>query len=237
MLYQADIFTEKCDFSEVYSDIAVKLHGASMKLIPTEYAEKLHQNEYHPFSIFAYPYDDALIIRVSALTDEAEQLVCAMTERNSFFIAGMKKPLAAEHIEIVPPIHADDIESYINGNRLRISFVTPAMIKSGGKPSCRPDIAAYFYSVILKYNCFENVCIEYSDFTNAFNDAYIDDYNLQSVKYNVSGNIFPGMIGQCNITLPKNPEQNALLKKVFAYATYSGIGGKTGLGMGGIVIS
>ena len=74
------------------------------------------------------------------------------------------------------------------------------------------------------------------EFKEAFSCAVFEEYRLESVKYNVSGNIISGMTGYCRILFPKDEEQNILLRKVIAYASYSGIGGKTSMGMGGIIV-
>ena len=63
-----------------------------------------------------------------------------------------------------------------------------------------------------------------------FADNLVEDYNI-------SGNIFHGMTGYVDYRFPKDPEQSRLLKTVFAYATYCGVGGKTGMGMGGFVLA
>ena len=110
------------------------------------------------------------------------------------------------------------------------------MIKKGGRPTARPDIPAYFYSVIQKYNAFEEKKIAYSDFLEAWNNSDLREYELRSEKYNVSGHVFPGMTGFCDVIFPKNEEQKRLLRLVLSYASYSGVGGKTGMGMGGLSV-
>ncbi len=44
------------------------------------------------------------------------------------------------------------------------------------------------------------------------------------------------MIGEIHLEIPKNKEKFDILYKVFTYAMYSGVGGKTALGMGGFAI-
>ena len=41
------------------------------------------------------------------------------------------------------------------------------------------------------------------------------------------------MTGFAEITLPEDTAEQELLKKIFLYATFSGTGGRTGMGMGG----
>jgi CRISPR-associated endoribonuclease Cas6 len=221
----------------VYSALAVKIHGAAMKAIPTEFAQVLHRQEYHPFSIFTVFTDEYLIIRVSALNDEAAVIAKCLKKKGEIRVAGIKEPLKIIGIDEAVPVKADSAGSLIKGNSFRISFVTPAVIKSGGKLVCKPEISKYFYSAVQKYNTFEEDFVSFEEFKEAFDSADVTGYELKGVSYNVSGNIFPGMTGYADIKLPSDEKKAEIIKKAAAYASYSGIGGKTALGMGGIVIS
>ena len=75
MICQSDFYTGKMDYSKMLSDVAVKLHGIVMSEISTELAEIMHRKEYHPFSVFAVPHSDKLIIRVSILSEDANEVL------------------------------------------------------------------------------------------------------------------------------------------------------------------
>ncbi|MGN0692912.1 MAG: CRISPR system precrRNA processing endoribonuclease RAMP protein Cas6 [Oscillospiraceae bacterium] len=237
MLYRSDLYVCGEGPDGLKSEIAVKIHGAVMKNIPTEYAAKLHISGYHPYSVYAFPYGSGYIIRVSALNEEAKVITDVMSEVKKITLYGIPERLTVTDVFPGDPVSAEKAAGSINGRMIRTELVTPAMIKTGGRPCNLPDIPRYFYSVILKYNSFEKDELSYDDFLSAFNMSVLDRYSFESVKYNVSGNIFPGMSGYFDIILAGNKKQTELLKKVFAYASYCGIGGKTGMGMGGIRIS
>lgn len=236
MIYQTDIYTDKANISDVYSEMAVKIHGAVMKAIPQDYSRKMHTPSYHPFSIFVVPIENDFIIRVSALCDEAKIIPETLARKKSLRIYGMKNPLKILKSESAKPLDAEKAYNYISRKGCVITFITPATIKTKGRFSATPDISAYFYSTVCKYNEFEKEKISYDEFKEAFSCAVLEEYQLGSVKYNVSGNIISGMTGYCRILFPKDEEQNILLRKVIAYASYSGIGGKTSMGMGGIIV-
>lgn len=236
MIYQADIYTDIADVSEVYSEMAVKIHGAVMKAVPKEYSAKMHISGYHPFSVFTVPSENGFIIRVSALCDEARIIPEAIALKNQIRIYGMKQPLKIVGYDVAEPVNAEQAYTYINEKGCDLIFITPAVIKTKGRFSAVPDISAYFYSTICKYNEFENDKISYDEFKEAFSEVFFESFHLDSVKYNVSGNLIPGITGNCRILFPKEKRKNVLLRKVIAYASYSGIGGKTGMGMGGIIV-
>ncbi len=236
MLYQTDIYTAPADISDIKSGISVKIHGAAMNAIPKDYAAKMHEKGYHPFSVFTVEAGDGLLIRFSALCDEAKIISDALCRLESIKIFGAEKPIKLIGAENASPINAADAEKYIDEKKCTLEFVTPAMIKTKGRPSAAPDICGYFKSVINKYNTFESDDISFEEFKEAFENVSFGKYRLESTKYNVSGNIFPGMVGCCELIFPKDKRQNIILRRMIAYATYSGIGGKTGQGMGGIII-
>lgn len=238
MIYQADFITGSADLSGVYSDIGVKIHGAAMGLVKRDYAELLHVKDYHPFSIFAVPADDErIIIRVSALNDEARCIIEGFRRVSELTIYGADKPLHIEPQSIAPPISAKHAGELIGGRGCRLVFATPAMFKSGGRVCCFPEPARFFYSAVCKYNKFENAALSYEEFCVAFSEGETGDYLLRRESYNVGGTVFHGMTGYIDYRFPVNERWQALLKQVFAYTTYCGAGGKTGMGMGGFIIA
>lgn len=237
MIYQSDFLTDSIDSSGLYSDIGVKLHGAAMKLVKAGYAEFLHQKDYHPFSIFTVPQNGGYIIRVSALNDEAACIIDGFRSAKTLTIFGLDNPVRIIGESAAPAISADSIGELVSGERCRMMFVSPAMFKSQGKVCCFPQPERFFYSAICKYNKFEGVELSYEDFCSAFAAGETGDYQLRREEYNVSGNIFHGMTGYIDYRFPRDNEKSSLLKTVFAYSTYCGIGGKTGMGMGGFVLS
>ena len=236
MLYQTDIYTAPADISDVMSGISVKIHGAAMNAIPKDYAAQMHEKGYHPFSVFTIDTGSGLLIRVSALCDEAKVIPEALCKLDSIKIFGANEPVKLTGFESADPINAADAENYINERSCTLEFITPAMVKTKGRPSAAPDICGYFRSVINKYNTFEKASLTFDEIKEAFDNADIAEYHLESTKYNVSGNIFPGMIGSCKLHFPKDKRQNTILRRMIAYASYSGVGGKTGQGMGGLVV-
>ena len=237
MLYQCDFSTSEMDYSKMMSDVSVKLHGIIMKEIPTELAGKMHSNDYHPFSVFAVPVEDRIVIRVSALNDEAMDILNVFRDKDHFRIYGMDRPLVITGFMEKQPVAADDLSIFGDSNRCRISFVTPAMYKSEGKQMCRPYIEKYFNSVISKYNRFEGSDVKFDVFAEALNECEYQSFQFQSYRYHVSGLNIRGLTGHCDLKLPDDKTKRDLLLTMFQYASYCGVGGKTSMGMGGFTAS
>ncbi|MBP0956207.1 MAG: CRISPR system precrRNA processing endoribonuclease RAMP protein Cas6 [Oscillospiraceae bacterium] len=236
MLNRVDLYSYFGSSHNLLSEPAVKIQGAMMKAISAEYAAKLHISGYHPYSVFVFPYGSGFVIRVSTLNDEAEEILKGMCSLAEIKLYGAHEPMIITDRKPYDPVTADELGNELSAEGCRIEFITPAMIKTGGKPTSRPDIPAYFYSVIQRYNEFEEEEIAYSDFLDAWNNSELAGYELKSEKYNVSGHIFPGMTGFCDIVFPKNKKQKQLLRHMISYAAYCGVGGKTGMGMGGVFV-
>lgn len=236
MLNRVDLYSYFNSSDMIFSELAVKIQGAIMKSISTEYAEKLHISGYHPYSVYVFPYGCGFVIRVSSLNSEAEEIIHRIYSVSEIKLYGADESMIITDKKPYDPVSADSLDTRLSGKGCRIEFLTPAMVKTGGKPVARPNIPLYFYSVIQKYNMFENECINYNEFLEAWNSSDMMDYKLKSNKYNVSGHWFPVMTGFCDIVFPKDEKQKRLLSRVLSYATYCGVGGKTGMGMGGVVI-
>lgn len=232
MLNRIDLYSYFGSSQRLKSEPAVKIQGAMMKSIPSEYAEKLHISGYHPYSVYVIPYGSGYIIRVSVMNEDAMEIIRGMSSLNEIKLYGTGEAILITDRKPYEPLPAEKLGSELTGRGCRIEFLTPAMIKTGGRPCAKPDVPAYFYSVIQKYNAFENAAVSYEAFLEAFSASVMEDYELKSAKYNVSGHIFPGMVGYCDIIFPRDSEQSSLLKRIFSYAEYSGVGGKTGMGMG-----
>lgn len=237
MICQSDFYTGKMDYSKMLSDVAVKLHGIVMSEISTELAEIMHRKEYHPFSVFAVPHSDKLIIRVSILSEDANEVLGVFENKKKFKIYGMDTPLVITGMNKKEPLNTADTSIFGKSGRCRIGFVTPAMYKSKGKMVCKPDLEKYFYSVVLKYNAFEDDAIDFSLFSDALSECEYQSYSFQSNTYHVSGLKIRGMTGYCDLKMPGDFQKRELLLRVFQYASYSGVGGKTGMGMGGFTVS
>lgn len=238
MLYQTDLCFAPCSLLDMQSELAVKIHGAAMKAIPGDYAAKMHTNEYHPFSIFTTETEDGFAVRVSALCDEASTIPEALSQQPAVRVYTQQGPcdLPIRMQNTAAPITAEQLARQIPENGCRLIFASPAMIRVQSQPTAKPDICAYFYSVILKYNAFENGTLDYPDFQEAFRAVRFGSYQLSSAVYQITGRTFPGMTGYCDLLFPRNAAQNHLLRLCLGYASYCGIGSKTTQGMGGVLL-
>jgi len=129
-------------------------------------------------------------------------------------------------------------ESYLKdgGRRLKVTFLTPTSFKQDGRYVIFPTVRLIFQSLMMKFDkSSSDMEVFGKDILETFeNYTEITMYKLRSTYFHLDGTKIPAFIGDITITV-KGPAQlvnlaNLLLK----FGTYSGVGIKTGIGMGGI---
>ena len=238
MLNQLDIYLRNSDISALYSDLGIKLHGFIMSKIDTKYADLLHGQEPRPFSLFVYDSGNGFVCRVSILNDEAVQILDVLEKQDRIVVYSGKKPilLEVEKMSRSNAINASDIPEILNRNRYTVDIVTPATRKTSGVYTNPPDLSKYFVSVASKVKTYENISIDNSEIETLFGNITITRYIYESKNFLLGGKTIPAMTGNCDIIIDAASGQSEKLKLMFGYATYSGIGAKTSLGMGGFLV-
>lgn len=239
MLYHTDIIYAAEGLDSLYSDLAVKLHGAVMRLIPTELAAELHRNSRQPFSMFCMQAADgqSVMVRFSALTEQGELIAQALAAQEKINIYGIKKPLRRVNVQRAEPFSAEGLFYAELPKGYRVDFLTPAIFRRSGKSHCSPDLSRYLLSAAEKLVEFERCEIDTERLMEYVRSIPLDSYSLSGQKYNVSGSVYNGMTGWAEILFPDRSAENAvLLNAVLRYAEYSGVGAKTAVGMGGVSV-
>ncbi|GEM_PF-592007 len=234
MLIQYDFSVRIPGIEHVYSEIAVKIHGALMYRIPQEKAQQLHEKKYHPFSLYCVPGEEKNIVltRISSLHESCDIVPETASGLDSLLIKGAGKAEIIQKGELFRT-SLPELMPRTNGRTYRLLFLTPSVFKTAGKESGFPDVTMHFISVIRRMNEFEGEQLDFDSFRKAFYHCQFGEWQFQQYDYNISGIHLPGMTGHADILLPSDAEEQKMLKKIFLYASFSGTGGRTGMGMGG----
>ena len=234
MLRQYDFTMKIPEIEKIYSEIAVKVHGALMYRIPQQDAKKLHEQKYHPFSVYCVPGENqnTVFTRVSSLHESCDIVVKTVSRLDSLIIKGAGKAEIIEKGEIFST-SLNTLVQRTKGRKYRLLFLTPSVFKTAGKETGFPDVTMHFISVIRRMNEFEGEQLDFDAFRRVFYHCQFGEWQFQQYDYNVSGIHLPGMTGHADILLPSDTGEQEMLKKIFLYASFSGTGGRTGMGMGG----
>lgn len=235
MLNRLDIFTEKTDLGDVYSDLSVKIHGFLMNSIQPEYAAELHKDSVRPFSIYTVEGKNGYITRISTLDERAVALIDALEGVERIHVVGTKDDLKVTNVYRYPEITADELVAGFDFDKCAVNIITPAIYKVNGRPKHNPSIIKYFDAVLQKLSKYEEIAVPTSRLTLAFNKTDFGKYELFTAPFLSGGSIHYGLCGKAELFLPPD-EDGIIMKTVLAYATYCGFGGNTAQGMGGFSV-
>jgi len=214
--------------------------GFIMENIDTDYADTLHVSTLHPYSQYVTMTEDKIIWTLNTLNAEAKEKIADKIKKMEKVNIKYKE----KEYKIVSTkeksINYKDLvkENYLKdgSRRLKVSFLTPTSFKQDGRYVIFPTVRLIFQSLMLKFDkSSSDMEVFGKDILETF-ESYteITMYKLRSTYFHLDGTKIPSFIGDITITI-KGPSQlvnlaNLLLK----FGTYSGVGIKTGIGMGGI---
>lgn len=238
MLDQLDLYLTGADVSNLYSDLAVKLHGFIMSQLPSKYVAWLHRQTLNPFSLFAFDGGEGkgFVMRLSSLNVEALRILDAMQVVKEIKICGLEKPLVVERTHRAAALAIQRVHRALPEGRYTLHILTPAAYKTKGNYCNWPDFAKLYKTAINKLNRFEHLALNEEQLEALFDRAGGERYRFQSCEYLLSGKKIPALTGHVELALEGDDEEMRLLRLLLGYATYSGIGIKTSLGMGGTLL-
>lgn len=123
---------------------------------------------------------------------------------------------------------------------LRLRFLTPTAFKSGGHYQLLPTQRLLLQSLIQKWNgCFGAECpIEIEDYAldGLAQELVYGGISLNSRPFPLKHTTIPGITGTIDAELFLRGEARQIVNGLLQFGTFSGVGIKTTLGMGGFII-
>ena len=222
------------------SFMASLLQGVLMEKIDPKYAEHLHIMGVHPYSQNIQVKDDTIFWTVNTLSADAERHIITpllKSEDSSLFLSHREETLKIidKHTESIS--YDELVQKYYLGNNdrvLTLQFLTPTGFKQNGRYCIFPTGRLIFQSLMMRYDAgaeessifSEELVEEFEQYTE------ITDYRLRSVRFSMEGVRIPSFTGECTIRI-RGPQQLVNVAHMLAqFGKYSGVGIKTGLGMG-----
>ena len=126
----------------------------------------------------------------------------------------------------------------ITANRATITFCVPTAFKQNGRYTIFPQERLILQSLVMRWNeSFPMCALEDPDaFDAMLAGVHIVDYQLRSTRFLLKGVRIPGFVGSCVLEAKLAPPLLQLLNSLLSFADFSGIGIKTGIGMGGVQV-
>lgn len=233
----------KEDISINSSKLLTYLHGVLMENINTEYAEKLHNLQFNPYSMHLYPIGSQYCWEINLITDEAVEEIAGILlneQFNSFIIKSLNN-LTVVIEEKKTTIRtqnnlADTFYSSESQKSLHIKFDSSTAFKQAGEYVFHPDLRLIFQNILMKYHfLFEEEKEIDADILNEITSAIkITSYHIRSSYYPIHKIRIPAFRGEIKIRIEANDTLKNYILMLLKFAEYSGVGIKTSLGMGSI---
>lgn len=234
----------RCYFYEdvkLNQNMSSLLHGFMMENIRPEYSSKLHEMGLKPFSQ-SISYDEkGYFWEVCTTTNEAHEEIIKSLERVNEINLTHKDLKFSVSERVIKTISRDKMITeklfQTSPNKfVGIEFVTPTAFKSQGNYVHMPSVRLIIQSLLMKldasssdykYNT-ENVLEEIVEL------AEISNYRLRSNPFHIEGQVIPAFKGELTLKINGPVQMRSLIHMLVSFGEYSGVGIKTGLGMGKI---
>ncbi|MDO5562316.1 MAG: CRISPR system precrRNA processing endoribonuclease RAMP protein Cas6 [Synergistaceae bacterium] len=224
---------------------AYLLYGALMEKVGTDTAERLHSQETAVVSQYLIPLCDGQKVKwaVNLLCKEQfPEIAVVMEDSNSFNITSKGCSLKVEergsivvnNIGELMDIPGEDQDC----SRFHLRFVSPTSFHVNGEYQFFPTVRHILGSLSQRWSsAFPQNAIDDDDaFAALEKGVRITGYNLKSVYYPLKGNSIAAFTGSVTISARLAPPMLQLLRGMLSFASFSGVGIKTTLGMGGVAV-
>lgn len=220
------------------SDFAYPMYAALLERASPEFGSQVHSGAVTPVS--QYVAGDRWQVSVFG-EDAISALEPALAGMDSIFLNRLGKRIGLARGDITG---VDSVEELLCApwvDRGNMRLLTPTAFKSGGAYQLLPTQRLVLQSLILKWNgCFGSVCPiedEGGGVDALAEGLHYRSVHLDSENYPMKHTKIPGAVGSIGLDDRLEGANRQLLNALLAFGTFSGLGIKTALGMGGMTIT
>lgn len=220
------------------------MQGVLYEILDPQYVAVLHQNTNHPYSQCVIREGSQCIWQIKTFSEEAYHQIIEKVMDVAFNEIQLKKPDLTIHITgkqlytkpkkaLIDEFNSTPGERYIN-----IRVLTPMAFKQRGKYVILPDCRLMYQSLMNKYS-YESKTLELFDeetLEQLVENSEIVRYRTHSQQFPLEGISIPGFAGDFTIRFYGSELIARYIRLLFSFGEYSGVGIKTGMGMGAIKI-
>jgi len=222
-------------------------HGWLVEHVSPEFADKMHNQGPKPYSQHLIRRKGTAVWRINTLNKDAYDAVILNLLQNppeGIYLKGKGALFKVNKMEPGPVFHSYKeladyyyLEKSLN-RTIRIKTSSPVSFRSDERYQIFPQVHFIFQSLINRWNLFADaVSMEDKEtLLSLVKNTRISSYNLRSNVFHLEGVRIPCFSGLMELKV-SGPEALArLVGLLIAFGEFSGLGIKTALGMGGIVI-
>lgn len=193
-------------------------------------------DELRPFSLFARVQQNNIVLRLSLLHESANPLLESTRGARVIDVSGLDGGIKIlDRIE-KPAVTLSQLRKP-SPKEFRLIIASPASYKHNGRASNLFSLPHLLYTVAAKLRKFEGIDISNEEVFELCDLVLYSRYELRTLEYKIGlGITRPSFEGELLFRSCGNSSQRDKLALLLHYAAYAGVGAKTALGMGGILL-
>lgn len=216
--------------------------GALMEMLNPDYVAYLHESQLHPYSQCLQFQNGKIIWTVNALDEEADSQIIKTLLSNQLTnirIKAHQQEFTIEDKKMESVSYNALIRTYFlgqGGRFLNLEFKTPTTFKSGERYQLFPSSRLIFQSLMMKFDQASTENSIYSDeiLREIEEKTEIVGYRLRSTRFHMEGIKIPSFLGEATVRINGTAQLANVCRMLAAFGEYSGVGIKTGEGMGAL---
>jgi len=218
-------------------------HGVLMELCNEEMANQLHGPGIKPYSQWVIRKEEYGYWTINALQKPIEEALVdpILANNKQIRIENAQQSISVLKTNTMQYSYDQLVENYLltkTGRYVRIAFLTPTSFKSEGRYQIFPTAKWIFTGLIMKFDAFsDNLKIGSDVSPEDFAERLeIRSYRLRTAPYSIEGIRIPAFIGEIGIWIHGPQSFVNVTNMLLRFGEFSGVGIKTGLGMGAMQI-
>lgn len=215
--------------------------GGLMELINPEYADFLHRQNMHPYSQYVYKDKEGNIWWIiQTLNKEAYENIIKNFDENIKEITltcdGEKKIKIVEK-KFKSVAVANLLEDFYHAssqNEFKLEFLTPTAFRQNKRYVILPDIRLMIQNLMFKFSAsLDDLNMTDEDaLEDIVSKTFVSKHNICSLTYPLEGQNIPGFVGKIILNCKGSETMARYLRLLLSFGEFSGMGVKTGMGMG-----
>jgi CRISPR-associated endoribonuclease Cas6 len=223
---------------------ASDFQGVLFTQIDSEYADYLHKEQLHPYSQYILFRDGTWYWYVQALSSDAyvhiiEPLLSPRFDHFKIKNGDIDVKIKDKDLRVIG--YSNFLEDFYNTpaqKTINLEICTYTAFKQRGRYNVTPDLRLIYQSLMMKYSSVSGneIMIDEDTLEQLIQNSVVSRYRLKTGVFPVEGRTIPGFIGTMSIRFYGTETMMRYIRMLFQFGEYSGIGIKTGIGMGAIQI-
>ena len=224
---------------------ASDFQGVLYTRVVPEYVDFLHNQQLHPYSQYIYFEDGEPYWYINVMSlDAYENIIKPVMEPTftSFKINNGNINVKIVKKELISKGYSELMEDFYEkpaDKDITINIRTYTAFKQNGRYNIIPDLRLIFQSLMMKYSAISsnNDMIDEDTLEQLVTNSSISKYKLRTGIFPEEGRTIPGFMGTFTIRFFGTETMARYARMLFEFGEFSGIGIKTGMGMGAIKIN